>query len=99
MEVKIVSTRKKKQQNMRLFSRPLSQRDTDFFMIAQNNPDEQTESRDNMICRGTSSGKVSDPTQVIHSRVNVQTLEENVVSKRHSEVDDVLTSVETGVQD
>ena len=52
------SNRKKKQQNKKL-----SERVTDF-MIGQSNQAEQTESRDNMICRGTSSDNASNPTQI-----------------------------------
>ena len=93
----MVSTRKKKQQNKKLFSQ-LSERDTDF-MIEQSNQDEQTESRDNMICRCTSSDNISNPTQVNYPQVDMHTLEENIVSKVRSELDNLLTSVETIVQD
>ena len=93
----MVSARKRKQQNKRLF-RQLSERDTDF-MIQQRNQDEQTESRDNMICRGTSSDNISNPTQVNYPQVDVHTLEENSVSKVRSEVNNVMTAVETRLQD
>ena len=93
----MVSTRKKKQHNRGLFNQ-LNERDTDF-MIGQNNQDEQIESRENMICRSTSSDNVSNTTQVNNPQVGVHTLEKNSVSKVRSEVDSVLTSVETGVQD
>ena len=93
----MVSIRKKKQQNKRFFNQ-LSERDTDF-MVEQNNQDEPIESRDNIICRGTSSANVSNATQVNYPQVDVHTLDENIVSKIRSEVDNVLTSVETGVQD
>ena len=93
----MVSTREKKQQNKRLFSQ-LGESDADF-MIGQNNQDEQIKSGDNMICRGTSSDNTSNPTQVNYSQVDVHTLEENIVSKVRSEVDNVMTSVKTRVQD
>ena len=71
VEVKMVFTREKRQ-NKRLFSR-LSERGTDF-LIGQSNHDEKMESRDNMICRGTSSDKISNPTQVKYPQIDVHTL-------------------------
>ena len=93
----MVSIRKKKQQNKRLF-RQLSERDTDF-LIGKNNQVEQTVSRDNMTDKGTSSNNASKPTQINYPQVDVHTLEENIVSKKRSQVDNVMTSVETRVQD
>ena len=75
----MVSTRKKKQQKERLFSE-LSERDTDF-MIGQSNQDEQTESRGSMTCRGTSSEKTSNLTQVKYPQVDVHTLKEILLVK------------------
>ena len=94
----MVSTRKKKQQKKRLFNQPLSERYTDF-MIGQSNQHEQTESRDNMLRRGTPSGNASNSAQTNYPQVDVHTLEENIVSKMRSEVENVMTSVECGVQD
>ena len=68
-------------------------------MIGQSNQDEQIESTDNMICRGTSSDNVSNLTQVNYPQVDVHTLGENILDKVWSEVDNVLTSVEIRVQD
>ena len=68
-------------------------------MIGQSNQDEQTESRENLICRGTSSDNASNPIQINYPEVDVHKLEENIVSKVRSEVDNVMTSVETRVQD
>ena len=93
----MVSTRKKKQQNKRLFSQ-LSERDTDF-MIGQSNQDVQINSRDIMICRGAYSNNASNPTQINYPQLDVHTLEENIVNKVRSEVDILMTSVETRVQD
>ena len=93
----MVSTRKKKQQNKRFFSQ-LSERDIDF-MTGRSNEDEQTESRDDMTCRGTSSNNASNPTQINYPEVDIYTLEENIVSKVRSVLDNVMTSVETRVQD
>ena len=93
----MVSTRKKKQKNERLFSQ-LSERDTDF-MIEQSNQNEHTENRDNMLRRGTSPDKASNPAQINYPQVDVHTLEEIIVSKVRSEVDNVMTSVEITVHD
>ena len=82
VDVKMVSIRKEKQQNKNVFSQ-LKERDTNF-MIGQNNEDEPIESRNNMICRSTSSDKVSNPTQVIYPQVDIHTLEEIIVSKVRS---------------
>ena len=93
---KMVSTRKKKQQNKRLFGQ-MSGRDTDF-MIGQSTQDQQTENRDDRTCRGTSSDNADNPTETNCPQVGGHRLEENFVSKVRSEVDDVMTSVETTVQ-
>ena len=93
----MVSARKKRQQNMRHFSQ-LSGRDTDF-MIGQSNQDEQNESRDIMLCRGTSSDNATNLAQINYPQADVHTLEENILSRMRSEVDNVMTSVETRVQD
>ena len=87
----------KKQQKKKLFSQ-LSERDTDF-MIGQSNQDAQIESRSKMLCRGTSSDNASNLAQINYPQVDVLTLEENIVSKVRSEEDNVMTSVETRVQD
>ena len=90
-------TRKKKQQNKRLFSQ-LSGKETDL-VFGQSNQDERTESRSSMTYRGTSSDSTSNPTQIIYPQVDVHTLEENIVSKVRSEVDNVMTTIKTRVQD
>ena len=92
-----VSTRKKKQQNKKLFSQ-LSERDNDF-LIRQSNQDEQTECRDNMLGRGTSPDNASNPARINYPLVDVHILEKIIVSKVRSDVDNVMTSVETRVQD
>ena len=68
-------------------------------MIGQSNQDEQFKGRDNMIRRGTSSDDLSNPSQGIYPQVDVNTLDETIVSKIRSEKDNVMTTVETGVQD
>ena len=79
VEVEQVTTRKKKQQNKSLFSQ-LSEKDTEF-MIGQSNQDKQTESRDNMLRRGTSSDNTSNPAQVNYPQVAVHTFEKTIRSK------------------
>ena len=69
------------------------------FMIGQSNQDKEIECRDNKICRGFSSDNISNRFQVNHPQVDVHTLEETIVFKVRSEVDNVITSVETRVQD
>ena len=61
--------------------------------------DEQTENRDNMLRRGTSSDNASNPAQINYPQVDVHTVEENIASKVRSDLDCVMTSVETRVQD
>ena len=51
-----------------------------------------------MRCRGTFSDNVINPTQANYRHVDLYRLGKSIVSKVRSEVDDVLTSVETGVQ-
>ena len=84
----------KKQQSKRAF-RQLSDGDT-YSTIGQSNHDVQTKSRHRMMYRGTPS---DNPTQVIYAQVDMDTLQENIARKVRSEVDNVMTTVETGVQD
>ena len=70
-----------------------------MFLIGQSNEDEQTEKRDDMLCRGTSTDNASKPAQIYYPQLDTHTLEENIVSKVRSELDKVMTSVETRVQD
>ena len=68
-------------------------------MVGQSNQEEQTESRDNTLRRGTSPGNASELAQIKYPQVDVHTLEENIVSKVLSDVDIVMISVEISVQD
>ena len=52
-----------------------------------------------MICKGTSSNNVGNPIQLNYPQVYVHTLKEKIVSKVRSDVDNVITSVGTRVQD
>ena len=71
----MVPTRKKKQQNKKLFSQ-LSERDTDLI-IGQSNHDVQTQSRDSITYRGTSADNTSKTTLWKHPQVDMHTPEEN----------------------
>ena len=64
-------------------------------MIGQSNQDDQTENRDNLLRKGTSLDNASNPAQIIYPEADVHTLRENIVSKVRSEVDNVVTSVES----
>ena len=68
-------------------------------MIGQNQQVEKSESGGSMTYRGTSSDNSSKPTQLNCPPVDVHTLQANIVSKVRSEVDSVMTTVETRVQD
>ena len=89
----MVSTKKKKQQNKRLFSQVI-EIVTDY-MIEQSSDDVQSENLHNVTHRGPSSDNLS---QVNYPQVDLHTLEENIVSEVRSEVENVIT-VETRVQD
>ena len=92
---KVVSTWKKKQQYKKHFSQ-LSEGDTNF-MIGQSNHDVQSENIDSVTHRGNSSDNTNNLTQVNYPRVDMHTLEENIVSNVRIEVDIVMTTVETRV--
>ena len=93
----MVSTRKKKHQKKKLFSH-LDESDADF-MIRQSNDEIQAERRTNMVDGGIPSNNLNGPVQINSSPVDMYTLEENIVSKVRSEVDSVMTTVKTRVQD
>ena len=68
-------------------------------MIGQSTYDVPTECRDSITYRGASSDTTSNSTQVNYPQVDIHTLEENYVSKVRSEVNNVMTTVETRVQE
>ena len=68
-------------------------------MIGQGNHSVRTEVTDNMANRGVSVNNTNDATQANYPQVDLHTLEENIVSKVHNEVDSVMTTFETRVQD
>ena len=84
----MVSIRKKKQQNKMLF-RQLSEGDFDF-VIEQSNHDVQNENVDSMAYRGTSTDNANILTQISYPRVDMNTIEENIVTKVQKEVDNVM---------
>ena len=93
----MVPTRKKKQHNKKLFCQ-LSESDADF-MVTQNNHGAKFEIRANTVGRDTSLNYSNDPTLVNSSQVDMHTLDKNIVSKVGSEVDSLMTTIETRVQD
>ena len=68
-------------------------------MMGQSNHEAQTESRAEVANKNSSLNDTNDPTQFTGSQVELHTLERNFVSKIPSEVDSVMTTVETRVQD
>ena len=96
VESNMFSTRKKKQQNKRLLIQ-LMETGADF-MIGQSNHEIQTESKTNVADRHTSLNDTNDPTQVNSPQVDMRTLEKNIVTKIRSNVDSVMTTVETRAQ-
>ena len=65
-------------------------------MIGQSNQDEQIESRDNMLCRGTSSGNATNLARINYSQADVHKLEENIASKTQTEEDNVTNTHSKG---
>ena len=68
-------------------------------MIGQSNEDEQTEIGDNMLREGTFPDNASHLAPSKYPLAEVHTLPENIVSKMRSKVDNLMTVVETRVQD
>ena len=97
VDFKMVSTRKKEQHEKRLH-RQLSEFDADF-LIVHNNHEAQTEGRVDMVDRDTSLNNTIISTQVNNPQKDMHTLEKNIASKVEKEVDSVMTTVKTRVQD
>ena len=93
----MVSTQKNKQQTKKLFSQ--LDKSNANFMIGRSNHDIQAESRTNMADRSIPSKNMKGPVQVKSPQLDMYTLEENIVSKVRSEVNSVMMTVETRVQD
>ena len=93
----MVSTRKKRQPNRRFLSQ-LSESDTDFI-TGPSNHETRTGSRGNAADGNISLNNASSPNQVSDPQVDMHTLEKDTISKVLSEVDIMMTAVETRVQD
>ena len=91
------SNQKKKQQNRRLLNQ-LFESDADFI-FGQSSYKNHTKSRIHVADRLTILYNLYHPTQIKGPRLDIHTLEKNIVNKVPSEVDRVMTKVETRVQD
>ena len=92
----MVFTRKKIQQNEKLRNQ-LSKSDPDF-MKRQSNHIVQIRSRINMAETLLSLHNTIDPIQILYPQVDMHTLEQNIASEVRSEIDSVMTPVETWIQ-
>ena len=68
-------------------------------MLGQNNHEARTENRVNIVDGIISLNNANKPTQADGPQVDVHALEIDVISKVRSEVDSLMTMVETIVQD
>ena len=93
----MVYTKKNKQLNKKRFSQ-LTEGGT-HFMIGQSNHEVQNGNIDSVARRGPSSDNTSNLTQINFPQVDMHTLAENVIRKVRNEEDNVMTTVETKVQD
>ena len=93
----MVCTRKLRQQNKKFFSR-LDESDADF-KIGRSNHEAQAGIRTNMVDIGISLNNTNCPIQANSTQVDMHILEENIVSKVQNEVDNVMTTVKTRIQD
>ena len=93
----MVSTRKKKHQDERLLSQ-ISESDADC-MIGQSNYDTQADSTTNEVDGNTHLNDTNDPTRVRSSPADMHNFEKNTVIKVQSEVDDLIKTAGTRVQD
>ena len=69
------------------------------FMIGQINHEAQSGSRTYIGDIGIFANNMNGPIQVNSQHVDTHTFEENIVNKERSEVDYVMTMVETRLQD
>ena len=92
----MVPTWNRRQQKKKLLSQ-LSEIDTDF-MIRQSRDETQPEDRANIVDKNTTLNNANISIQVNSSQVHIHTLDNNIFSKFCSEVEVVMTSVETSVQ-
>ena len=68
-------------------------------MIRQINHEDQTENRSSAVDEGVILNNTNNPTQVNGSQVDMHTLEKNIVNEVDSEVESVMKTFETRVQD
>ena len=68
-------------------------------MIGQSSHEAQASNDTNAVDKFTSSNKITGPIQVNSPQVDMHTLEENIVSKVRSGVDNVMTTVKIRVKD
>ena len=68
-------------------------------MIGQNIHSAEAACRETMTSRSNIRNKTTDKTQTNSPEVRMHTLEKNFVSKMRSELDNVIRTVETRVQD
>ena len=92
----MVSTGKGRQQNKRLLSQ-LYESNTDF-RIGQNNHGTQFEETANTAGETTTLNNINNSIQINGSQVDLHTIEQNIVIKVCSEVNNVMTMVETKIQ-
>ena len=76
----------------------LNESDTDF-MIGQNNHETQFEDTANAAGGNTSLKNINNSIQVIASQAGLHTIEQNITNKVCSEVNIVMTSFETRIQE
>ena len=75
-------------------------RETDAnFMTGQGSHDAQNESRANAVDGENFLNKTKNPIQINDPQVDMHTVEKNIVSKVRSEVDSVIISAKTRLQD
>ena len=93
----VVCTGKKKRKAWKLLSL-LGEFDTDL-LIGQNNHEAQFESRVNTMEEYITSTNVNDLAQADSPQVDLHTLERSIAGTVRSEVENVMSSVQTRVQD
>ena len=93
----MLSTRNKRQQNKRFFIQS-SEPFTDP-MIDPDSYENQTESRGNTADRNVILNRANNSTQIKGSQVDMHTLEKTIADRVQSEVDSVMITVKTRVQD
>ena len=91
----MVSTEKKKQQNKKLLSQS-GESEADL-MIGKINHKAKAGSRENTTSWGNILNNTNDTNQFTYPKVDMHTLEKNIVSKVRIEADSVMTTVQARV--